>query len=1091
MADENNTGDEQFTPDGSMEPLSPQEADTTDYGLMDTGERIQRKDLQQEMRESYLAYALSVIVERALPDVRDGMKPVHRRVIYAMYDGGYRPDRGYNKCSRVVGDVMGKYHPHGDSAIYDTLVRMAQSWSMRNMLVDGQGNFGSPGDDPAAAMRYTECRMAPLAMEMVRDIDKDTVDFVPNYDGKTQEPTVLPARFPNLLVNGSAGIAVGMATNIPPHNMREVADGVHWALDHPDASREELLENLIRIIKGPDFPTGATILGHKGIEQAYRTGRGSMLIRAKVHDETDDKGHTSIVVDELPYMVNKAELIKKIAALRSEKKIDGIVDLRDESSKEIRIVIELRRDAHTEAVRNNLFKLTELQTTFGINMVALLDGRPQLLNLKQLVNAFIGLRREVVVRRTRFLLRKARADGHLQEGLAIALANIDEFIEIIKSSSDRAEACDRLMGKGWNAKIVNEMIGSVAGNYRDYRPQDVEPNSGFRADGLYWLSRVQTERILDMRLQTLTATQQESIIAAYKELCAQIADYLDILAKDERVVKIIADDLLYIKEKYGDARRSQIDPSGDPDFDELDLIPRKDVVVTLSRDGYIKSQDLSDYQAQHRGGMGRNSGKLRDEDAGDQLIVASTHDQIMCFTNLGRLYLINHAYMVPAGSAGSKGRPIQNLISLQQYEQDDGNGGKEMALERVTNILSIPTPDDSHCVFFATARLPVRNQLLRLNRDEVKLEELPEDVRESIRTDVCSDRDEMPGLPDEKWRQLSLTDLPICVQTELKELTGWDTPEKEEERRAKKNSKTWSMMNVQDLSEDIQSQARTICDKALNDLAAKHGAEWDAVTLGDLPAKARNAAREAFRLTLLSDFAREHFVFFATARGVVKKVPLSEFSKVQNGGTSAITLDEGDVLIGADLTDGAHSVMLFSDAGKALRFDENEVRPMGRTARGVGGMKIRPEDRIIAMIVANDEGQMVLTATENGYGKRTPIAEYTMHGRNTMGMIAIATTERNGKVVAACLVDENDEVILLTKKGKLVRIPVCDIRICSRATQGVKLVNLKDDDLVSVTPVKDQGGDDAEPAPEGDDGEGSEDGPEDPSPEETPSLDDL
>ena len=489
--------------------------------------------------------------------------------------------------------------------------------------------------------------------------------------------------------------------------------------------------------------------------------------------------------------------------------------------------------------------------------------------------------------------------------------------------------------------------------------------------------------------------------------------------------------------------------------------------------------------------MGRNSGKLRDEDAGDQLIVASTHDQIMCFTNLGRLYLINHAYMVPAGSAGSKGRPIQNLISLQQYEQDDGNGGKEMVFERVTNILSIPTPDDNHCVFFATARLPVRNQLLRLNRDEVKLEELPEDVRESIRADVCSDRDEMPGLPDEKWRQLSLTDLPISVQTELKNLTGWDTPAKEEERRAKKNSKTWSMMNIQDLPEDIQSQARTICDKTLNDLAAKHGAEWDAVTLGDLPAKARNAAREAFRLTLLSDFAREHFVFFATARGVVKKVPLSEFSKVQNGGTSAITLDEGDVLIGADLTDGAHSVMLFSDAGKALRFDENEVRPMGRTARGVGGMKIRPEDRIIAMIVANDEGQMVLTATENGYGKRTPIAEYTMHGRNTMGMIAIATTERNGKVVAACLVDENDEVILLTKKGKLVRIPVCDIRICSRATQGVKLVNLKDDDLVSVTPVKDQGGDDAEPAPEGGEGEGSEDGPADPSPEETPSLDDL
>lgn len=1050
-------------------------------------EDIHQVNISDEMEEAYLNYSMSVLVGRALPDARDGFKPVHRRVLYAMWRLGNRHDVPYKKSARVVGDVIGKYHPHGDTAVYDTIVRMAQPFSLRYPLVDGHGNFGTIDRDPAAAMRYTEVRLSRIAEEMLTDIDRDTVDMTPNFDGTEKEPTVLPARFPQLLVNGSQGIAVGMATNIPTHNLGETIDACLYALHHPEAS----VDDLIRFLPAPDFPTGGIIFGLSGVRQAYRTGRGSMLIRAKVHDETDDKGHTSIVVDELPYMVNKAELIKKIAALRSEKKIDGIVDLRDESSKEIRIVIELRRDAHTEAVRNNLFKLTELQTTFGINMVALLDGRPQLLNLKQLVNAFIGLRREVVVRRTRFLLRKARADGHLQEGLAIALANIDEFIEIIKSSSDRAEACDRLMGKGWNAKIVNEMIGSVAGNYRDYRPQDVEPNSGFRADGLYWLSRVQTERILDMRLQTLTATQQESIIAAYKELCAQIADYLDILAKDERVVKIIADDLLYLKEKYGDARRSQIDPSGDPDFDELDLIPRKDVVVTLSRDGYIKSQDLSDYQAQHRGGMGRNSGKLRDEDAGDQLIVASTHDQIMCFTNLGRLYLINHAYMVPAGSAGSKGRPIQNLILLQQYEQDDGNGGKEMALERVTNILSIPTSDNSHCVFFATARLPVRNQLLRLNRDEVKLEELPEDVRESIRTDVCSDRDEMPGLPDEKWRQLSLTDLPICVQTELKELTGWDTPEKEEERRAKKNSKTWSMMNVQDLSEDIQSQARTICDKALNDLAAKHGAEWDAVTLGDLPAKARNAAREAFRLTLLSDFAREHFVFFATARGVVKKVPLSEFSKVQNGGTSAITLDEGDVLIGADLTDGAHSVMLFSDAGKALRFDENEVRPMGRTARGVGGMKIRPEDRIIAMIVANDEGQMVLTATENGYGKRTPIAEYTMHGRNTMGMIAIATTERNGKVVAACLVDENDEVILLTKKGKLVRIPVCDIRICSRATQGVKLVNLKDDDLVSVTPVKDQGGDDAEPAPEGDDGEGSEDGPEDPSPEETPSLDDL
>ncbi|MCI6529473.1 MAG: DNA gyrase subunit A [Mesosutterella sp.] len=1013
-------------------------------------EDIHQVNISDEMEEAYLNYSMSVLIGRALPDARDGFKPVHRRVLYAMWRLGNRHDVPYKKSARVVGDVIGKYHPHGDTAVYDTIVRMAQPFSLRYPLVDGHGNFGTIDRDPAAAMRYTEVRLSRIAEEMLTDIDRDTVDMTPNFDGTEKEPSVLPARFPQLLVNGSQGIAVGMATNIPTHNLGETIDACLYALHHPEAS----VDDLIRFMPAPDFPTGGIIFGLSGVRQAYRTGRGSVLIRAKVHEETDDKGRTSIVVDEIPYMVNKAELIKKIAALRNEKKIDGITDLRDESSKDIRIVIELRRDAHPEAVKNNLFKLTDLQTTFGVNMVALLDGRPQLLNLKQLVDAFIGLRREVVTRRTRFLLAKARAEGHLQEGLAIALANIDEFIEIIKSSSDRAEATDRLMNRGWKAQIVNEMIASVAGNYQDYRPQDIEGDRGLRADGLYWLSREQTDRILDMRLQTLTATQQESIIAAYKELCAQITDYLDILAHDERIVKIINDDLLYIKEKYGDARRTAIDPSGDPDFDELDLIPQKDLVVTLSRDGYVKSQLLSDYQAQRRGGQGRKSGKFRDQDAGDQLIVTNTHDQLLCFTSFGRMYLINHAYMVPTGTAGSKGRPIQNLIALQQFEKSDGRGDTVKALEKVTNILAIPTPDENHCVFFSTARAPVRSQLLRLSRDEVRLQELPADVSESIRRDVAAFKSELPQISAEKWDATALADLPATAQAEIKGILKWGTEETEAARKEAGNSKTWSEMKVSDLPAELRAQARSICDRGLGELAALKGEDWGRVTLGELPAKARNTARDAFRLSLLSDFAREHFVFFATARGIVKKVPLSEFSKVQNGGTSAVSLDPDDQLIGAELTDGHHDIMLFSDAGKAVRFDENDVRPMGRTARGVGGMRIRESDRIIALIVAGDEDRMVLTATENGFGKRTPIAEYTRHGRNTQGMIAIATTERNGRVVGACLVSEEDEIILLSEKGHIVRTPVADIRVCSRAAQGVTLIGLKDDRLVSVTPVQ-------------------------------------
>ena len=661
MADENNTGDEQFTPDGSMEPLSPQEADTTDYGLMDTGERIQRKDLQQEMRESYLAYALSVIVERALPDVRDGMKPVHRRVIYAMYDGGYRPDRGYNKCSRVVGDVMGKYHPHGDSAIYDTLVRMAQSWSMRNMLVDGQGNFGSPGDDPAAAMRYTECRMAPLAMEMVRDIDKDTVDFVPNYDGKTQEPTVLPARFPNLLVNGSAGIAVGMATNIPPHNMREVADGVHWALDHPDASREELLENLIRIIKGPDFPTGATILGHKGIEQAYRTGRGLITMRAVVNTE-EINGRMCLVVTELPYQVNPDRLVVSIREAVRDGKIQGIADMRDETSGRTgqRLVLVLKRDAVPKVVLNNLYKHSQLQQTFGANMLALVDGVPRTLSLDAFIRHWVNHQLDVIARRTAYLKREAEERDHILQGYLKALDMLDEVIALIRASEDTDTARTGLMG-------------------------------------LLDIDQVQADAILAMQLRTLTRMNRDKIVAEHEELQRKIADYIDILAKPERQRKIIGDELDEIVAKYGDDRRTKILPfSGEMNVE--DLIAEENVVVTVTHSGFIKRTKADEYRAQHRGGKGIKGTKLREDDVVDHFFLTSTHNWLLFFTNKGRVYRIK-AYELPEGSRDSKGQHVANLL---QFAPD----------ETIQTVLSIPNYEVAKYLVLATRSGKVKKTAL-------------------------------------------------------------------------------------------------------------------------------------------------------------------------------------------------------------------------------------------------------------------------------------------------------------------------------------------------------------------------------------------
>ncbi|WP_281775612.1 DNA gyrase subunit A, partial [Bifidobacterium ruminantium] len=661
MADENNNNEDgQFVPDGSMEPLSPQEADNTDYGLM-VGERVQKKDLQQEMRESYLAYAMSVIVDRALPDVRDGMKPVHRRVIYAMYDGGYRPDRGYSKCARVVGEVMGKYHPHGDSAIYDTLVRMAQSWSMRYTLVDGQGNFGSPGDDPAAAMRYTECRMAPLAMEMVRDIDKDTVDFLPNYDGKTQEPTVLPARFPNLLCNGSSGIAVGMATNIPPHNMREVAEGVHWALDHPDVSREELLDNLIRIIKGPDFPTGATILGHKGIEQAYRTGRGLITMRAVVNTE-EIKGRMCLVITELPYQVNPDRLVVSIREAVRDGKIQGIADMRDETSGRTgqRLVLVLKRDAVPKVVLNNLYKHSQLQQTFGANMLALVDGVPRTLSLDAFIRHWVNHQLEVIARRTAYLKREAEERDHILQGYLKALDMIDEVIALIRASESAETARTGLMD-------------------------------------LLDVDEVQADAILAMQLRRLAALERQKILDEHNELMRKIADYNDILAKPERQRKIVGDELDEIVAKYGDDRRTKILPySGEMNVE--DLIAEENVVVTVTHSGFIKRTKADEYRAQHRGGKGIKGAKLREDDVVDHFFLTSTHNWLLFFTNKGRVYRLK-AYELPEGSRDSKGQHVANLL---QFGPD----------ETIQTVLSIPNYDVAKYLVLATRSGKVKKTAL-------------------------------------------------------------------------------------------------------------------------------------------------------------------------------------------------------------------------------------------------------------------------------------------------------------------------------------------------------------------------------------------
>lgn len=878
--------------------------------------------LEDEMRKSYLDYAMSVIVGRALPDVRDGLKPVHRRVLYAMHELKNNWNAAYKKSARIVGDVIGKYHPHGDVAVYDTIVRMAQDFSMRYVLIDGQGNFGSVDGDGAAAMRYTEIRMAKIAHEMLADIEEETVNFGPNYDGSEHEPLVLPTRFPALLVNGSSGIAVGMATNIPPHNLTDTVNACLHLLDAPETDIDEL----INILQAPDFPTGATIYGLSGVREGYKTGRGRVVMRGKTHIEPIGKNgeREAIIIDEIPYQVNKAKLVEKIGDLVRDKTLEGIADLRDESDKSgMRVVIELKRNENAEVVLNQLYKLTQLQDSFGINMVALVDGQPRLLNLKQILSEFLRHRREVVTRRTLFRLKKARHEGHIAEGKAVALSNIDEMIRLIKESADAPEAKEKLLARAWRSSLVEDMLGRTDLDLRMARPEGLPANLGLQGEG-YYLSEIQADAILRMSLRNLTGLDQEEIVGDYKNIMAKIIDFLDILAKPERITQIIREELEEIKTGFGDGRKSEINPFGGDIADE-DLIPQREMVVTLTHGGYIKTQPTTDYQAQRRGGRGKQAAATKDEDFIETLFVANTHDYLMCFTNLGKCHWIK-VYKLPEGGRNSRGRPINNVIQLEEGE-------------KVSAILAV--------------------------------REFPED----------------------------------------------------------------------------------------------------------------------------------QYVFFATAQGMVKKVQLSAFKNVRAQGIKAIALKEDDCLVGVAKTGGSDDIMLFSNLGKAIRFNEfweksgsddaeetdNEndvsddlsdseddeggdtvaisgkhgVRPSGRGSGGLRGMRLPENGRIVSLITFAPECEQselqVLTATANGYGKRTPIADYSRKNKGGQGNIAINTGERNGDLVAATLVGESDDLMLITSGGVLIRTKVDQIRETGRAAAGVKLINLDEgEQLVSLERVAEE-----------------------------------
>ncbi|HEY2622705.1 MAG TPA: DNA gyrase subunit A [Dyella sp.] len=834
--------------------------------MAELAKEVIRVNIEDEMRQSYLDYAMSVIVGRALPDVRDGLKPVHRRVLFAMSELGNAWNKAYKKSARVVGDVIGKYHPHGDASVYDAIVRMAQPFSLRYMLVDGQGNFGSVDGDNAAAMRYTEVRMSRLTQELLADIDKDTVDFGPNYDESEHEPLVLPTRVPTLLINGSAGIAVGMATNVPPHNLTEVVAATIGLIDDPTLS----IEDLMQYIPGPDFPTAGIINGSSGIIEAYRTGRGRILVRARAEIETESNGRETIIVHELPYQVNKARLIEKIAELVKEKKLEGISELRDESDKDgMRVVIEIRRDSMGDVVLNNLFQQTQLQVTFGINMVALLDGQPRLLNLKEILEAFIRHRREVVTRRTIFDLRKARARAHILEGLTVALANIDEMIELIRNSASPQEARERMLARKWQPGMVGALLGAAGAEAS--RPEDMDPRDGLKSDG-YQLSEVQAQEILAMRLHRLTGLEQDKLSDEYRQILETIRGLIEILEDPARLLSVIRDELQVIKDEFGDERRTEIQHSQE-DLNVLDLIAPEDVVVTLSHTGYVKRQPASTYRAQRRGGKGRSASALKDEDFVEQLWVVNTHDTLLAFTSIGRVYWLK-VYQMPESGPNARGKPMVNLLPLVEGEK-------------------------------VQAVLPVR------------------------------------------------------------------------------------------------------------------------------------------------EYTEDRFVFFATRQGTVKKTPLTEFAFQLQKGKIAINLDEGDALIGVELTDGNSDVLLFASNGKTVRFDESEVRSMGRTATGVRGMKLAKDANVVSLIVAA-EGD-ILTATQRGYGKRTTLDEFPKKGRGTQGVIGIQCSERNGALVAATQVTEAHELMLISDQGTLVRTRVAEISQLSRNTQGVTLIRLPtDESLVSV-----------------------------------------
>jgi len=832
--------------------------------MTDRAKEILPINIEEELKNSYLDYAMSVIVGRALPDVRDGLKPVHRRVLFAMNELKNDFNKPYKKSARVVGDVIGKYHPHGDTAVYDTIVRMAQPFSLRYMLVDGQGNFGSVDGDSAAAMRYTEVRMSKIAHELLADLDKETVNFVPNYDGTEHIPEVMPTRVPNLLVNGSSGIAVGMATNIPPHNLVEVINGCIALIENPDCTIEELIEH----IPGPDFPTAAMISGRKGIEEAYRTGRGKIYMRARAIIETEDNGKETIIVNEIPYQVNKARLIEKIADLVKEKRIEGISALRDESDKDgMRIVVEVKRNESAEVLLNHLYTQTQLQTVFGINMVALDNNQPKVFNLKDMLECFILHRREVVTRRTVYELRKARDRAHLLEGLAIALANIDSVIELIKASNSPAEAKLKLTASGWALGDVSQMLERAGDDAA--RPDWLEPEYGIR-DGLYYLTEQQAQAILDLRLHKLTGLEHDKILAEYKELLDVIAELLKILGSSERLMEVIREELEAVQAEFGDERRTEI-TAASHDIDIEDLIEREDVVVTLSREGYVKYQKLSDYEAQRRGGKGKSATKMKNEDFIEKLLVANTHDHILCFSTRGRLYWLK-VYQLPLASRNARGRPILNILPLEEGE-------------RITAILPI------------------------------------------------------------------------------------------------------------------------------------------------------------------QEFVEGKYVFMATTNGTVKKTELTQYSRPRANGIIAVNLTDGNELIGVDLTDGDSEIMLFSDAGKVVRFHEEQVRPMGRTATGVRGIRLEEEQRVVSLIVPRGDGA-VLTATENGYGKRTGITEYPAKSRATKGVVSIKVSERNGRVVGAVQVNEEDEIMLISDQGTLVRTRAAEVSTVGRNTQGVTLIRTGADEHV-------------------------------------------